>query len=224
LHGTSVVISNILTKRKLSWIERFVNKFIPVKDTNYDLVYSSRNVIKNQYDYGKNPNHFYKEDIWGAVAKEVYPLLDPGITIYGEIVGYLQNGSYIQKGYDYGCKQGEHNLYVYRITYTDAIGNVLEFTTNQMVNYCNRKGLRTVPLHYYGPVSMYAPDHTSLLNNLQSLVRERCYICNNKVPAEGIVVTVESNTFQGYKLKSDAFYEFESKMLDENYEDIESEN
>ena len=33
----------------------------------------------------------------------IKPFLQKGMTLYYEIVGFLPNGGYIQKNYDYGC-------------------------------------------------------------------------------------------------------------------------
>ena len=49
-----------------------------------------------------------------------------------------------------------------------------------------------------------------------------CHICNNKIPSEGIVVRIEKNDFEAYKLKSISFLEYETKQLDKGVDDIES--
>lgn len=49
-HGTSWWVSNVLVKRKLSWLERIAKRFgAAVQTEEYDLVYGSRRVVKNQY-------------------------------------------------------------------------------------------------------------------------------------------------------------------------------
>lgn len=47
MHGTSGISSYVLCKKKLSWIEKLLSKFINIVDIQYDYIYSSRRVIKN---------------------------------------------------------------------------------------------------------------------------------------------------------------------------------
>lgn len=191
--------------------------------------------IKNLFNSKKKINHWYKEDIWGHAKNRIKDLIEPGISIYAEIVGQTPQGTWIQKNYDYGTKPNEFEIYVYRITSTDAQGNVTEYTTNQVKSYCNRKGLKMVPIHYHGragslnnqdPLPMdYGPDfHSNMLGYLvEKYLEKTCAMCKNNVPAEGVVVTVERDQFTPYKLKSFAFLEGETKALDNNDVGIESE-
>lgn len=58
IHGTSGISSNTLVKRKLSWLDRLARFVgIPVVETEYDNIYSSRKVVKNG-DI-KEHNHFF---------------------------------------------------------------------------------------------------------------------------------------------------------------------
>lgn len=50
LHGSSFVVSKVICKKPLKWHEKFLKKFgVNIVDTHYDLVYSSRKVIKNSW-------------------------------------------------------------------------------------------------------------------------------------------------------------------------------
>ena len=49
-------------------------------------------------------------------------------------------------------------------------------------------------------------------------------MCTNKVPEEGVVLRIEKNKFEAYKIKSVSFLERESSLLDKNVLDIESES
>lgn len=69
-HGTSAVVSKILCKKKLNWFEKLLKRVgINVVDTDYDLVYSSRRVIKNSDIRGDSAVHFYSSDVWGMRQK-----------------------------------------------------------------------------------------------------------------------------------------------------------
>jgi tRNA-binding EMAP/Myf-like protein len=233
LHGTSAVFANILINRKLSWIEKIAKFFgAKVQETEYGQIYSSRSVVKNGYVYPKEANHWYKEDIWGVVNKTLEGKIEPGITLYGEIVGQTPNGSWIQKKYDYGTAPKEHRFYVYRITSTNVLGQVTEFTTNQIKNYCKKYELNMVPVHHHGPAYDYSGFlegkldifSTKLLEYLtKDFLEKPCKMCKNEVPAEGIVVVVERENFTPLKLKSQAFLLGETAALDEGTIDMETE-
>ena len=123
VHWTSVILSNILCNRKPSRWEK-IKKFFGfnVQTTEYDNIYSSRKVIKNRYP-AEGSNDFYGTDIWGDVNKVFSQFLSPGITVYGEIVGYTTGTSqYIQKNHDYGCEVGQWKFMPYRITLKDNNG------------------------------------------------------------------------------------------------------
>jgi hypothetical protein len=135
IHGSSFIVSNLLCKKKINPILRVLRTIgVPINDTEYGMIYSSRNVIKNEYitDGDSSDKGFYKEDIWKCVSDAIKPYVTPGMTVYGEVAGYLPTtGGAIQKNYDYGCNLTDTNhkyrIYVYRITMTDMVGNVHEF-------------------------------------------------------------------------------------------------
>lgn len=238
-HGTSFVVGNVLTKKKLKLHHKILKALkIPIEDKVYDIVYSSRKVVKNEYETKQN-QHFYGTDIWGIVKEELKDRILPGLTLYGEIIGFLPDGGYIQKQYDYGCKQGEHKTYIYRITFTNPEGNVFEFDCNQIKEYCNKYELLFEDtLIYHGKANEYMPQNENesisewqsrLVTFLEGKHNEKdCYMCINKVPEEGIVLRKQSLfQYEAYKLKSARFLEYETKELDsgeENIEDLVEEN
>lgn len=257
-HGTSGVFSNVLVKQELTWFQKLATKLAPpsikklLTFEKYDQLYSSRSVIKNQYINKDQGGGYYGEDIWGVVNKELEGKIEQGISLYGEIVGFLPSGKHIQKGYDYGClhvapdnnKTGyvtihnkfipQHKFLIYRITYTKPDGNVIEFSWNQIKDYCKKYELEHVKELYFGkafPLPVVAGNNVPiredwidvLFNNLQQMYLEKdCKWCVNKVPAEGIVVRRDGlETYSAYKLKSKRFLERESKELDKEEENIE---
>lgn len=237
LHGTSIVVGNLLVNKPLKWYEKILKKLgVNIVTNEYGIVYSSRSVIKNQYYYPKSHNHFYTEDIWGIVAKELTPHIEPGITLYGEIVGYTPSGRAIQKGYDYGCDVGKHHTYIYRITYTSPVGTVYEFTHGQIENYCILHGLTPVPILDSGTPNQLVDTGTRIIPEevmdnhgkfvwlmTDRFLERKCNMCKNDVPAEGIVVRIEEGLeFNAYKLKSFSFLERETKQLDAEEIDIET--
>lgn len=245
LHGTSVIFGKLLTYRKLSFIEKVLKKLgVNINDKVYDLLYSSRRVIKND-DLNTQANHYYSSDVWGDASKTLEYAVQKGYTLYGEIVGYTRDGGEIQKGYDYGCIQpvyedeyveGVHyRVYIYRITFTNEDGNVSELSWRQIRAYCEHFGLRHVPEYYFGKLVDFDKSlkkiksdedfNEAVIKLLEDKYLEKyCEFCGNRVPSEGIVLRIDKLfNFDAYKMKSFAFLEMESKQLDENVIDIESE-
>ena len=245
-HGTSGVFSNVLINKQLTWKEKFAKWLgIEVVQSKYDNLYSSRTVVKNQYINTEAAPGYYNEDIWGIVNKELDSKIEQGITLYGEIVGYLPSGKVIQKGYDYGCKDGEHKFIVYRITYTKPDGNVIEFSWQQILTYCQKYDLETVKQFYFGSVKElfsklnveqekyltpsfnmdeWKEQFLTLLSNSFNLEKKDLN-CINAVWAEGICIRRDGlESYNTFKLKARNFLLQESKQLDTQEVDIESEN
>jgi len=233
LHGTSGWVSNVLVKRKLNIIESIL-KFLRVRidDKEYDYVYGSRKVVKNG-NVKETYNHFYDCDLWAEVKDELKTLTPKGFSIYYEIVGFTKSGGAIQPKYDYGCKQNEKKIFVYRITSTNSAGNVIDLSSAQVKQFCDTVGISYVPILFSGKVKDLLSDEdinndwgSKFIGTLTNKYTDKdCYMCSNKVPEEGIVIRKESLFgFESYKLKSFRFLEYETEMLDTGEADIESLN
>lgn len=236
IHGTSFVLSRVLTKTKLTWYEKIVDWFYRqcpnyAPPTEYSIVYSSRKVIKNEFET-KDNNHYYGYDLWAEIADKYGFAVENGITLYGEAAGYTKEGGFIQNGYDYGQLEKTFGVWIYRITSTSATGKVYEFSQAQIKQYCNKYGLNICPEFYYGkaqdlfPLPLGNQWHDQFLSLLESKFNldKDCDMCVNKVPAEGLVLRVDDLfEFQAYKLKSYRFLERETKELDKGVVDIESQ-
>jgi hypothetical protein len=135
----------------------------------------------------------------------------------------------------------QHKLEVYRITQTTPDGLVTELSYPQIADFCGRNDLNPPALFYHGRSvdwlmqnidTLRIPEISeenwgeNLIKNLEEDYNEKdCFMCNNKVPEEGIVVRKESLfNFEAYKLKSFNFLEWETKELDSGESDIESDN
>jgi len=240
-HGTSFWVANVLVKRKLTLIEKVLNWVgLPMDDLEYDYVYGSRRVVKNaDMDNPKQKDNFYGYDLWEKVKDEIKDGIPKGYTVYGEMLGYDHNGGYIQKGFDYGCKDKEHKLEVYRVTNTTPDGLVTELSYPQIQEFCEEAHLIPSHLFYYGKAKDINFLTAGLLDYSDKEVwrdyfvkcleedynDKNCFMCSNTVPEEGIVLRVESLfTCESYKLKSFSFLEYETKELDKGETDLESEN
>lgn len=234
IHGSSFVVGRLLCLKPMNWLYRTLKKVgIDVVNTHYDIIYSSRRVIKNS-ELHPNAVHYYKTDIWGEAAKRLTPLLLKGETVYGEICGFTGDGGAIQsmgdKPYDYGCEPGEHKLYIYRITHTNVDGHVIELSSAQMKERCDLMGVEMVPILWTGQMKDKYPEistkehwHENVLEALkEEYLEKKCSICKSDVWAEGIVVRIEALEPEALKLKSANFLLGETIELDKGTMDIET--
>lgn len=235
IHGTSGIFANVLCKKPIGWLSKLVKKLVfDVVDKEYSNVYASRTVIKNP-DINPSQNGFYgPECIWGIVNEEIKEKIRPTITLYVEIYGQLPNGKWIQSGYRYGTGEGQHSFAVYRITSTTTEGDVIEFSWDQIVEYCTNYGLPVVPVFYYGTVKQFFLENEVnftnteqavgqlLVDKLSQLFLEKDLV--EGVPDEGVCVRNNSRGGFAFKLKSLKFLGHESKMLDDDSSvDMEAE-
>ena len=240
LHGTSAIFSNILTNIPTNWFKRMWRKFITHKhefDQKYNLIYSSRTVIKNKFINPKQKEGgFYDDDVWGHWAQKLNGLIPKNYCIYGEIVGFTPNGNSIQKGYDYGCEQGKSKLMIYRLTIDgkeQEIPEVIKFG-----KYLKEKlgdDIFEHPLLFEGTLQELYPDvdvrnhwHENILENLKNekkfYMEKNCPYCKNKVPFEGVVIRKADDPIaEAFKLKTNKFFERERGLIDKGEVDSEME-
>ena len=164
LHGTSFRVSNAVevTKRKRpNWIKRLFGADDKVV-TQYNIVSGTRRTTLRSYDGGfYGSNEFRKKYNDMFIGK-----LPKGMTVYGEIVGWVNETTPImprcknskvkdkefsrQYGdetiFTYGCEPGENDCYIYRITMCNEDGVVVELPTEETMLWCERLGVKYVPL------------------------------------------------------------------------------
>ena len=241
MHGTSGISAYVLCRQELNWKQKIAKWLTGEEFNKYDYLYSSRTVIKNKF-YNKNVSDgFYGIDVWAEADKIVKPCLTKGQTVYYEILGFLPNGGYIQKGYDYGCvppKEGEtytsekhFKVRIYRITETNVDGKVLEYTTHQVQQWCEKVGLIPVEECFYGKAKDLYPDLDTtqhwnenfidrLANDANFYMEKNSPHCNNKVPHEGVIIKIEDGLSRAFKLKCFAFINKIDMIEEINIEDL----
>lgn len=247
-HGTSGISAYVLCHQKLNWKQKIAKWLTGETFDKYDYIYSSRTVIKNKYLNKNAGSGFYGCDVWAEADKVLKPFLIKGMTLYYEIVGFLPNGGYIQKNYDYGCVAPKQNvdgtvdykegvnfkIYIYRITTTNVDGITHEWSTREVQQWCKAKGLRPVEEFYYGYARDLYPDLAPaehwcenflerLANDKNFYMEQNSPDCNNKVPHEGIVIKKEDGIAHAWKLKSFAFLNKEQQAADKGESNIEDE-
>lgn len=240
VHGTSAIFANIITNIPTNWFKRMWRKYFrhtDEYDKDYNIVYSSRTVVKNEYINKSQGKGFYSDDVWGYWAKKLQGLIPEDYCIYGEIIGFTPNGSQIQKGYDYGCshvKEEKSKLMVYRVTYK---GQELEIP--QVIDFGNtlKKELGEVimefPILYHGTLMDFYPDlsvtdhwHENVLERLKNeqkfLMEKDEPLCTNKVPREGFVLRKANDPIaEAWKLKTFRFLDRERVQIDNGDVDME---
>ena len=242
IHGTSLIASNITTNIPTNWFKRMWRKLTHKYeyDQSYNLIYSSRSVVKNDFINPKQKDGgYYSDDIWGYWAEKLKGLIPEDYAVYGEIVGFTPNGSAIQKEYDYGCSPNDEEkskLMIYRVTINDKeceIPEVIKF--GEMLKEKLGDLIIPFPLLYEGTLKELHPDvvvddnwHENVLEKMKNekrfLMEQNEPMCNNKVPREGVVIRkADDQIKEAWKLKCDKFRLREAKEMDAGNVDIEME-
>lgn len=226
LHGTSVRLGNIPVKSEPTLRER-VAKFLGVRvqESYYDLIAGSRKVIKDPKNTAHN--HFYSADIWTNYLSRVQDVLPENIILYGELVGFTDDGAPIQKGHTYAERPGEHQLYVYRISVITNGGDLWDLSWEQVKYFCKTRGLSYTPELWRGKKSEF------VLEDFEEKAFHKGSYSEVAVPLspggtgadEGIVIRVdrEGQVPALYKFKNASHYLYETAILDSGEIDLESE-
>lgn len=260
IHGTSFVCGKVHVKTpiKLPFMQRMRNKFIDLTGlfkkyrtidykVEYGNVTSSRNVIKNKYINKDVTDGYYSVDVWSEYGELIYPYLSEGMTLYGEIFGYLTNSTkMIQKQYDYGCEVGTNKLMPYRITTSLPDGGKYEWNVEEVKDWTEKlikehpeiaDRIHVIDLLYHGTLADLYPtlsltEHWNE-NVLEELRNDKKHfgmekdepLCENKVVREGLCIRIDDDeTNENFKLKCQKFYDREKKLMDEGEVDIEMGN
>ena len=223
LHGTSIRVGHTVVNRKLTIRDRAAKLAgVQVKDTEMDYVFGSRKVIKDINN--PNQNHFYSTDIWTEEGKKLEGLIPENFLLYGELIGYTPEGGPIQKNYTYKVPAGTRDLYIYRVAFINAKGYVVDLSWEQVQEFCNDRGLKTVPELYSGPM----PTQPEIVQwFIDKKFREDGYpqaveLDDNSPVDEGVCIRVDGMSPYILKAKSPKFLEHETAILDEGIEDVES--
>lgn len=123
-----------------TWWKRILSKLHLLP--KYEFVFGSNRVqLQNKMLYkGYYDKNVYAETVNKYFLKERLEL-DEDVVIYGEIYG---DG--IQKGYKYGCKDGEIKLVVF-----DVMKDGVFLSLDEMEEFCYKRHLDMPPVLYCGP-------------------------------------------------------------------------
>ena len=245
LHGTSAIFANVPVKvYSKNPIIRFINLFRkkPIYKIANGNLCASRRVIKNRYINKHLTKGFYSQDIWEIYNNWLKDYIPAGMTIYGEICGFLPDGSPIQGAYDYGNRPKHSFLMIYRITTDEQngkkeweISEVKKFTLNLMKLVPENENLSIHPIdilaedslrNLYPNIPVSGHWNEEIIDALRKDVRlgfEKMEpLCRNKVPREGIVVRKIGDVIpEAWKLKAIAFLNKEAKEIDKGNTNME---
>lgn len=135
---------------------------------------------KHTFCYGSNTvqlqaksyTGYYDNNIYGEMCKkyDIANKLKPNETVYFEIYG---DG--IQKGYTYGCAQGERKIVVFDVKVLSQDQKSTQWlNANEVEAWCKERDLPMVPIIYKGPHSKEKAKECTLGNSLigEQLIRE----------------------------------------------------
>ena len=235
LEGTSHR-SALLPIKKTNWFRKLFH--LPEKVVYKDFCGSRRVTIEEGKDGYYGSNDFRME-----VHKRLVPHLKPNMEVFGEIVGYLGDtpimGSVNTKKMDkkftqefgenmefsYGCQRGEYKFYVYRITLLDEDGDIaLEYSTDQIIAWCEDNGFEYVPILYRGQISEYDDnDAIKTIERLADIYNDGRSTLDTRHWREGCVIRRDNNArkFDVYKSKNYT-YRFLKGMATDNIQNADN--
>jgi hypothetical protein len=226
VHGTSFRVAKTQVIRTIPKWKQLVNKVVPLFPTEQmEYVVGTRNVV---LETPEKEGFHGSEGFRFEVAETLKPYLEDGMSIYGEIAGFV-NGSTVmpphdvsalkdkrytakygkQTKYTYGCKDHEYRFHIYRITRQTLSGDLVDMPQKQLEKWCESRGL-------LGPVEVYPQfiydGNVEKLKALVSQLTERPelltedYIDPSHI-SEGVILRcdIDGDTPKFFKSKSFAF-------------------
>lgn len=191
LHGTSGrtgYLPKLQGYKRTFWDKIFHREGTPIYDWGY--VTGTRRVVINDFNDGGG---FYGDNAFREPHAHFFEgKLHASETVYYEIVGYTDSGVPIMPSasnkkigdkdflrtygetteFSYGCKPGESQMYVYRMTSTNNEGDVVEYSPDFMRYRCEQMGVKCVPVMWKGYIPHAAND--------EGLVQSEDFLTNDK--------------------------------------------
>jgi hypothetical protein len=232
VHGTSVRYGRVPVPKVLSRWQRVLRWFgADVSDTEYAFVAGSRKVIKSvvrgtSAQTNDNASHFYATDLWSEEGQKYADLIPNGVVVFGELIGWTKDGAPIQQNYTYNVPKGEAHLYVYRVATMTPDGKLYDLSWNGVKQFAFERGLNVVPELWSGKHEDFDADNyidIRFTDETLTAYEGPLPLSDKKTVDEGVVVRKEGITPYVLKAKSPIFLGHESKLLDAEVVDLESE-
>jgi len=243
-HGTSMRVGNHKVNINLNKIKVLINKILPIFPTSrWDLVVGTRRVVLNNSDsegfHGKEAYRF-------EIANQLSSHITKGMTVYGEIVGYVNGKSVMsthntkdlkdkkytakysdQMSYKYGCLEDTYDYHIYRITMASEGGDIVDFTQPQLVSWCKDRDIK--PSYDLVEPFIYDGD-IDTLDTLVDYLTERPELLTEDYHdpshiSEGIVVRIDNHRLSPTFLKSKSYaFKLLEGIVSETVVEIEDES
>lgn len=229
LHGTSFRVSNavqVVKKKRPAWMKK-IFRMQDKEIKNYSLVSGTRRVVLRNFEGGFYGNNAFRQKYHDMFADK----LPKGFTVYGEIVGWVNEDTPImgrcknskvqdkafkkmygdETVFTYGCEAGENDCYIYRITHTNEDGVVTEIPTEETAIWCERLGVKFVPVL---DKFLYT-TWEDLMERIEPYMDVPEPLANGSHVTEGVVVRIDNRSkFTAYKHKGFFFKVLEGIIKD----------
>lgn len=226
MHGTSgrTSLAYYEKSQKLNWFQRLLG-IKPKVFTGYEYVTGTRRTVLESYDSGFYGSNQFREKYHNLFKGKLHK----GETVYYEIVGYVNDNSYIMEPGDnfkvdklmgnkdfsnkygpvtyftYGCNPGQSEIYIYRMTLTTSEGYTVEYPWELVKKRAEEMGIK----HVIELDKFFFTTPDDLIQRVESYVSGEDLIGKTHV-REGIVVRIENrDKFTAFKSKN-----FEFKVLE----------
>lgn len=240
-HGTSFRTALTKVVVELPKWKRVINHLFkrPVfAEFEYKLITGSRNVTLRENKDGFHGSEQFRFD----VSKQLEPYLEKGMTIYGEIVGFvngkpimpkhdvkaLKDKRYTKKygdtiTYTYGCKEHEYKFHVYRITMLTESGKNVDMSQKQLEKWCDERNiLRTTDMCEQ---MIYDGDLEALKAKVEALTEREDVltedVTDSSMVSEGVIVRIDNGNLTPKFMKSKS-YAF--RVMEGHCEAVDSED
>ena len=180
----------------------------------------------------QNVNHGFYNDghsMYREPADAIKDLILPGETIYGEIVGWVDEDRPLFKrgnqSFKYGCPPGTRDFYVYAIKHTSITGYTFHLPWHMVKARCMEMGLKTVMELDQFLVKKDITHWQQVIKTCVELHMVGADPFDASHIREGVVVRVDKagiNQTNFLKAKSAEYYALEdSSKMDEAFVDLE---
>lgn len=163
MHGTSARTMKTVKVTKKNNLLRRLFRMCPKTIREVSVVSGSRRVVLK--DMARNDGYYSDNGFRRKYHDILKDKLPEGCEIFYEIVGYVNESTPIMSSvsnksvkdkafikkfgdttiFSYGCKPGESEMYVYRMTMTTADGTVVEVPWEVTKIWCDKLGVKHVP-------------------------------------------------------------------------------
>lgn len=231
----------------------------PIYD--WDYVTGSRRVVLTDFDggfYGSNKfrepsTEYFKGKLWKGetVYFEIVGFTDTGVPIMGSCSNGKMSKEFRTKygsttEFSYGCasdgkEKPQNDFYVYRMTMTNADGDIVEYTPDFMRYRCEQMGAKYVPLFAKATLSNHSinvfypnEDSVELTYNdktpgeLVQKIADKYYDGSDPIGKthvrEGVVVRIVNRPgFVAYKYKNFSFKVLSGIIIDNSNNTTDSD-